>query len=258
MGKDIFVMVCAILLAIQPEPMRNKPLVCAHRGYSSIAPENTLVSIEKAIESGADYVEFDVRLTKDSRVVLLHDSTLDKTTNATGSLSDVTYSELKSISAGYAKRFGNTHSKESIPTLSQALQLCKYRISVEIEIKERNMASKVFEIVQQEAMIDGVVIISFNYNELLEMRKLSSSIRLKYLVGEDWTEEALLKATALGSDVLGIDGIPNFSQQQWAKKHQIDLFPYTLNSSWQLKTAQRLGLSGVTTDVPEKAMQLFR
>ncbi|MCT8340224.1 hypothetical protein MG296_09185 [Flavobacteriaceae bacterium TK19130] len=258
MGKDIFVMVCAILLAVQPQPMRNKPLVCAHRGYSNNAPENTLASIQKAIECGADFVEFDVRLTKDGKVVLLHDSTLDKTTNATGKLSDYSYSQLKNISAGYAKRFGDTFSKESIPTLSQALQLCKDRIYVEIEIKDSNMASKVFEIVQQEAMIDEVMIISFNYNELLEMRKLSSSIRLKYLVGEDWTEEALLKAKALGSDVVGIDGIPNFSQQQWAKKHQIDLFPYTLNSNWQLKTAQRLGLSGVTTDVPEKALQLFR
>ncbi|WP_203295795.1 glycerophosphodiester phosphodiesterase [Luteirhabdus pelagi] len=258
MGKDIFAMVCAILLAIQPQPMHNKPLVCAHRGYSSIAPENTLVSIEKAIQSGADYVEFDVRYTKDGKVVLLHDSTLDRTTNVIGKLSEYAYSELKDVSAGYANQFGDTYSKVSIPTLSQALQLCKDRIYVEIEIKESNMASSVFEIVQQEAMIDGVVIISFNYNELLEMRKLSSSIRLKYLVGEDWSEEALLKAKALGSDILGIDGIPNFSQQQWAKKHQIGLFPYTLNSSWQLKTAQRLGLSGVTTDVPEKAMQLFR
>lgn len=108
----------------------------AHRGGSAECPENTLAGIRRAIESGATAVEVDVRTTKDGHLVLLHDATLDRTTNGTGPVSDMTFDALRALDAGswFDARF---HS-ERVPTLGEVLALCRGKIDVLLDLKERS------------------------------------------------------------------------------------------------------------------------
>ena len=103
------------------------PRIVAHRGNSSVAPENTLAAIQSAIDVGADMVEIDVYPTKDGEIVLLHDGTLDRTTNGTGSVSNYTLAELKELDAGSWKSL--RYRGEKIP-LREALELAKDKIRV--------------------------------------------------------------------------------------------------------------------------------
>ena len=112
---------------------KGKIAVIAHRGASAYAPENTLASYAKAIELGADWFELDTQLTKDGQVICLHNSDLDKTTNAKGPVNNYTLEELKRLDAG--SWFGKTFAGEPLPTFGEALDLAKGRIGVYAEFK---------------------------------------------------------------------------------------------------------------------------
>lgn len=107
--------------------------VIAHRGASAYAPENTLASFRKAIELQADWFELDVRLTRDNQIIVMHNADVDKTTNGTGRIADLTLAELKQLDAG--SWFDPKFAGEPLATLAEALDLAKDRIGVYIEVK---------------------------------------------------------------------------------------------------------------------------
>ncbi|MFS8071823.1 MAG: glycerophosphodiester phosphodiesterase, partial [Byssovorax sp.] len=111
------------------------PLVIAHRGDSARRPENTLASFASALEIGAEIVEFDVHLTRDGHVVVLHDALVDRTTDGTGAVRDMTLAEVRQLSAGYPSRFGDQYRGERIPTLAEVLGHIRDRAIGMIEIK---------------------------------------------------------------------------------------------------------------------------
>ena len=117
------------------------PLVIAHRGDSARRPENTLASFASALEIGAEVVEFDVQLTKDGEVVVIHDPTVDRTTDGTGRVVELTLAELRRLSAGYPARFGDQYRGEKIPTLSEVLGLIRDRAIGMIEIKHDSVTA---------------------------------------------------------------------------------------------------------------------
>ena len=108
--------------------------IAAHRGVSSLAPENTLSAFQKAAAMGCEWIEFDVQLTQDGSPVVIHDKTVERCTNGVGIVSEMTLKELKLLDAGswFSKEFCN----ETIPTLEEVLSLAKkYNMSVNIELK---------------------------------------------------------------------------------------------------------------------------
>ena len=107
---------------------QDQPLVIAHRGFSGVAPENTLAAFRKAIDVGADMFELDVLLSQDEHVVVIHDDTLERTTNGTGKVIDHTLAELQALDAG--SWFSPEFAGEPIPTLEDALRLAKGEILV--------------------------------------------------------------------------------------------------------------------------------
>jgi|GEM_PF-218408 len=127
----------------QPAPKATGPAsaarqvsqIVAHRGASSERPENTLVAFERAIEVGATATELDVQTSQDGKLFLLHDGTLDRTTNGKGKASDLTLAQLKQFDAG--SWFDSKYRNERIPTLSEALKLCRGRIDVLLDLKEQ-------------------------------------------------------------------------------------------------------------------------
>jgi glycerophosphoryl diester phosphodiesterase len=123
--------------------------VIGHRGAAAYAPENTMASFKKAKELGADWFELDVRLSKDGEVVVIHDDTVDRTTNGHGKVRDLTLYELKQLDAGAWK--GPEFAGERIPTLGQCLDYAKFHIGVYVEIKDCDDDSELLKQVLQRA-----------------------------------------------------------------------------------------------------------
>ena len=163
-------------------------VVQAHRGFSARYPENTLLAVEKALEVGADRVEVDLALSSDGYAILMHDETLERTTDGTGPIGDYTLEELKTLDAGVWK--GAEFAGQTIPTLSEALELAKGKGELNLEIKARG--SDVRELiktavreVQKHAASDRVVFSSFNLAVLETVRAADPELRLLLL---DWDE----------------------------------------------------------------------
>jgi len=156
---------------IRPE----RPLVIAHRGYSLIAPENTLPAYQKAIEVGADMVEMDINLTKDGNLVMIHDPFLERTTNGTGLVEQYSLEELKRLDAGY--HFQPRTDPVPIPTLEETLNLIKDAgVFVCLEIKGGNseraclIAEKVVKLVEKYQLFGKANVCSY-FPEAVKLAK---------------------------------------------------------------------------------------
>src|SRR5215510_3004445 len=132
-----------------------------HRGAAGHAPENTLASIEKAISFHLDLIELDVQRTRDGHLIILHDERVDRTTNGTGLVSDITLLELRKLNAGAGQR---------VPTLGEVLQAANGRIGLILELKVEGLAKQVYETVRRSAFASPVIYASFIHNELGSVR----------------------------------------------------------------------------------------
>lgn len=141
LGKFRLHATCLIVILLPQAAMADKPplmgvrQIVAHRGSSSDRPECTLASIRRAIEAGATAVEVDVRRTKDGQLVILHDATLDRTTNGNGPLSEKTLAEVRELDAG--SWFDSKYAGERVPTLSEVMKTCRADIDVLLDLKEQ-------------------------------------------------------------------------------------------------------------------------
>jgi hypothetical protein len=113
--------------------------VIAHRGDSAHLPENTLAALAGALELGVSAVEIDVQLTRDGRIVVIHDSTLDRTTSGRGDVRQMTLAQVRAVSAGYPSRFGDAYQGEHVPTLAEVVTLLRDRARILIEIKKESV-----------------------------------------------------------------------------------------------------------------------
>ena len=155
--------------------MEGKVLVLGHRGYSAKYPENTLLAFKKAIEAGADGIELDVWLTKDGEVVVIHDETVDRTSNGSGRVKEMTLEELKELD------FGNG---ERIPTLEEVFEAVPEDSVVNVEIKDVDAVEKTAEIIGRNNP-ERVIVSSFLIDALREYRKLDSETRLGILIDRE-------------------------------------------------------------------------
>jgi glycerophosphoryl diester phosphodiesterase len=140
----------------------KKVLSMAHRGFSAAAPENTMSAYRMAMEYGPDFIECDVRLSKEGEVIIMHDAALARTTNSDAVLADLTVPEIKKIDAG--SWFGPRFAGEQIPLLTELLNLAKDKVPLLIELKEEGeIEKKVADMVRSRNMTDQVYMISFHY-----------------------------------------------------------------------------------------------
>ncbi len=138
------------LMGTPSESLKNSAfLVIAHRGASGYAPENTLASIRKGLDMGADMVEIDIHLSKDGEVVVIHDATLERTTDGTGKVQSKTLEELKKLNAG--SWFGKEFSQEKIPTLKEVIDLMDGKALLLIELKNDSKNGMYEDLVEKDA-----------------------------------------------------------------------------------------------------------
>ncbi len=216
-----------------------------HRGARGHAPENTLAAIEKAIALGAHLVEFDVQRTRDGQVVLLHDATLDRTTNGHGLISQHSWQDVKKLSIA---------GGQSIPLLADALRTASGRVGVMIELKAEGTARDVCRIVQEAAFSGPVVYASFLHDELLDVRRVEPQAHTLALI-----EAVPVNRTAFAVDAQATHvGIafetltPSFLSALHARSLQV--FVYTVNEPADIRLAKGMGVDGIISDYPDRLL----
>ena len=163
--------------------------VMAHRGYSGMYPENTMLAFEKAVEAGADGIELDVHKTKDGVLVVHHDERVDRTTDGTGRICDLTFEELRRFNA--AARWEGKFGVLPIPSFEEyCAWAANQTLFTNIEIKTDNtfypnIEQEVWDMICRFGLQDRVMFSSFNHVTLLKLRKIAPSVDVGALVLED-------------------------------------------------------------------------
>jgi glycerophosphoryl diester phosphodiesterase len=234
-------------------------LIIAHRGDSAHRPENTLASFASALEVGASLVEFDVQLTRDGEVVVLHDPTVDRTTDGTGQLSDLTLKELRGLSAGYRARFSDRYAEERVPTLSEALDFLRGQAKVMIEIKAESVTDQATEGVEAKTiaevrrlgMSEDVALISFDHRSLLRCRDLAPEIARGHLFSSASLEEAL--QACHDAQCLVMMPEKHLLNEQLASRARAEgllVATWVVDDPAELSRLVRLGLYGIGSNRP--------
>jgi glycerophosphoryl diester phosphodiesterase len=166
----------------------------AHRGAAGLAPENTLAAFRTAIELGVDAAELDLQATKDGVVVVIHDDTVDRTTDGRGRIGDLTLAEIKRLDAGV--KFGAAFQGERVPTLRELIDLVKaggnqrFRLNLEIKFVEgregqpADLEERVLAVLGETGFLDRVITQSFHHAAAAKMKRLAPSIPAGLLVGQ--------------------------------------------------------------------------
>ena len=205
----------------------------AHRGYSSVAPENTLAAIQLAIaEPCVSWIEVDVRMSKDGVPVLIHDYSVNRTTNGRGAVRQLTLEQLRKLDAGSWK--SPQYKGEQIPTLDELLDAAKGKVKLNLEIKTQNGMSpglerKMIEAIRQRGMEKDVVLTSFAPDALRVIRPIDSEISTGLII-ENRTKDLFGKLEDLGCNFLSIKHrLVNQEIVAEATKRSIQLMVWTVD-----------------------------
>lgn len=242
---------------------KNSPIVVAHRGASKDAPENTLAAFNKAIEMGADAVELDVQLSADGEAVIFHDFAVDRTTDGSGNVEDMTLAELRKLDAG--SWFDPQFKGERIPTLKEAIELIDGRAKVFVELKTEakgdfGLEKRVIEVVKETGSEHSTIMISFNPISLIHARRRFSGVPIGLLYAND-TPDFLRErkfAPLIHPQAL-LPGIEMATGDHVAKMldrgHRVIV--WTVNEPEQMERMISMGADGIITDTPDVALKLL-
>ncbi|GMK45064.1 glycerophosphoryl diester phosphodiesterase [Paenibacillus glycanilyticus] len=233
----------------------------AHRGASGNYPENTMIAFEKAIELGATGIETDVQMTKDGKLVLIHDEMLRRTTGVNTLVADMPSDELLQLDAG--SWFSPSFKDARIPTLGQLLDLAN-RTGTIINIELKNgivpypgLEQKVIETVRACGMENQVILSSFNHYSLIECKRLAPEIRtgILYMEGlyRPWKYALSIGASALHASHFAV--LPDWVAE--AAQHGVIYNVFTVNEPAEMKRLIQAGVAGIITDYPERLTNLL-
>lgn len=229
--------------------------VYAHRGYRGKYPENTMLAFQKAIETGCDGIELDVQLSKDGEVVIIHDETIDRTTDGKGFVRDYTLEELKKFNAGKIKK--GEYGFTPIPTFEEYCEWVKdFDITTNIEIKSgvfyyENLEEKTLEIVRKYGLEEKVFFSSFNHMSVHLLKKLAPDIKCGALVEYEDLGNAGYYCDKHGFDCFHPDQKTFLKEDmENCKKHGIEVNVWTVNGMGVLEKLYEWGCDGVFSDYP--------
>lgn len=240
-------------------------IVIGHRGASAYHPENTMSAFLAAYEMGAEMIELDITLSKDGIPVVIHDATLDRTTNGKGNVSDYTLEELKTLDAG--TWFDEAHGGEPIPTLEEVLQFAKGKIAVNIEIKHESVTDdvrggieeKALDLVKKYEMKPYIIFSSFDYRALKHLRTLDVDISTALLYEKKQSSKSSPSELVRDYEVEAFNCSYREFSKRWSKEvseHKIPVFIYTIDKKQQMKTMIRRGATGIFSNRPDVLKQV--
>lgn len=238
-----------------------KPLIIGHRGAAGHAPENTMASFWLAHEFGAHAVELDTTLSKDGELVVIHDDTLDRTTDGKGAVSEMTVKELKQYDAGrwYHPRFEG----ERIPTLEEVLLQLPEHFIVDIEIKgssDGKLEERLAQLLVQCNRVETVFVCSFRHKSLHYLKRLLPEVK----VGLGYTADVVDHIVFANNFTLPLyslhphHALIGLHEIRAAVEQNIEVYPYTVNDPETMKALIAAGASGIITDYPDRMHELLK
>jgi len=239
------------------------PLIIAHRGASVKAPENTLAAFELAFEMGADGIELDVMLSKDEQLVVIHDDTVDRTTNGSGRVSDFPLNILQGLDAGSV--FSTAFRGERLPSLVEVFEHFGGKMLINVELKNYatpfdGLTDKVVNLIQKYKLLNSVLLSSFNPLNLRRTKRRLPEVRLGLLALSG-------KAGALSRGAFGrifpYDALhPYYSDVNETLVNKIhslgrQVNVWTVDEPEELLRLYQLGVDGIITNDPQAARKVI-
>lgn len=239
----------------------GRPTIIAHRGSSAYAPENTLASFKLAIEQGADGIELDARLTADNQVVVMHDQTVDRTTNGTGRVDRMTLAELQTLDAGSS--FGTSFKGEKVPSLAEIFAAIGNRTYLMVELKNissprDDLPNRVAGLIREYTLERSILLASFNPIALRRAATLLPEVPLGLLAFRG-TKGALFRSWIgrfIPHQVLHPawkDVDPSLIARNHHRGYRV--IPYVINDPKTMHSLFASGVDGIITDNPPLAIK---
>jgi glycerophosphoryl diester phosphodiesterase len=223
-------------------------IIMGHRGAASLEPENTLLSISRAIEIGVDAVEIDVHLSKDNEVVVIHDATVDRTTNGSGFVRSHSVEQLKELDAGKGER---------IPTLQEVIDCMGKRAKLVIELKEEGTEEQVLELIHKNNIVDDVYVISFWHKLVKRIKDAEQSIKTGVLLVGCPVDACV--ATQASADALVMRY--TFVDKPFveiAQEAGLKVFIWNIDDPNLVKPYADMGVDGIGSNDPRVLVEYFR
>lgn len=231
-------------------------LIIGHRGASGVAPENTLAAMDLAIRYGCQGIETDLQLTKDGEIVVFHDWSVDRTTNGSGEIKDLTLDELLTLDAGswFAEEFRN----EKIITLETLINFIPKSLLLNLEIKSksldnRGIEEKIVKFLEKNNRIENTIISSFNHKCLQRVQNLNSEIKLGILY-EGYIIDPINSLKPSKLDIYSIHPCYYYIDRDLiedAHKSNLKVYSWTVNDIKSAMQLRDLGIDGVITNFPQ-------
>lgn len=225
-------------------------LVIGHRGAMGYETENTIASIEKAIELGVSMIEIDVLRIKSGELMVFHDKRVDRLTNGAGEIEDYYMSDVLAL---------NLVGGHKIPTLQQVLKAVDGRVKINIELKGKRTASKVDQIIRVYERREGYplsnyMISSFDWEELDAFRALNQEVDVAVLTDAD-PLQAIPKAQELNAVAVNPD-YKNINAEIVKQIHDagFKVYTYTVNEEADIVSVKEMGVDGIFCDYPDRAL----
>ncbi|WP_328935204.1 MULTISPECIES: glycerophosphodiester phosphodiesterase family protein [unclassified Streptomyces] len=215
-------------------------LTIGHRGVMGLEPENTLRSFVAAEQAGLDVIELDLHLSQDGALVVMHDADVDRTTDGTGPIAERTLDELRTLDAGRGER---------VPVFEEVLDAVGSPLQA--EIKDLAAARALAEVMHRRSLVERVEVSSFHDEAIAEIARLVPGVRTA-LIASRFGPEVVERATEAGAETVCLN-IRRLTLEvvEAARKADLKIIGWVVNTQDQLRLVRALGLDGATTDYPE-------
>ena len=236
-------------------------LIFGHRGASAYAPMNTVPAFELAAEQGADGVELDVHLSKDKQLIVLHDFTVDHTTDGEGYARDMTLTQLKALDASSHK--GLQYKGVQIPTLDEVFQAIGQKLYVNVEIKSETaetdgVEQAVADCLVRNQMQERVIVSSFNPLALKRFREIMPDVPIGYLYMLDFQPGAEVMEALPHEARHPHHPMIDHAYMEWAKSNHYRVNTWTVNDPARAIELKQLGVDTIITDTPDVILEALR
>lgn len=234
--------------------------IVAHRGASAYAPENTRIAIQTAVEKEADCAELDVRMTRDGRLVLMHDDSLERSTGRQGLVWDFRFEELKNLEAG--AWFSPEFEGEPIPTLEEIIDLARGSIKLNIEIKTSRwqlqspelIARKVADLLHRKNFTGQAIVTSFDRTVVDEIEYYAPKIRTGLIFEKEYPE------TVFDGPWDALSVFHETVDEEFVRKTKLGgkkLYVWTVNEEEPIRKMLALGVDGIISDKPDLVRRIL-
>lgn len=238
----------AFFLCLPLPQNQKKMLKIGHRGAKGYEPENTLVSFQKALDMHVDGIELDVHLSADAEIIVIHDETIDRTTNGKGFVNGLSLQELKAFLI---------EGKHEIPTLEEVFDLVNQKCFINIELKIHDVTDKVVALIEKYVnkkgwKYDHFLVSSFDWNALQRMASLNDKIGIGVLTETDLDLALAFAKTIQAKSIHPYFHLLTIENTAHIQEKGFQVFPWTINELEDIQKIKTYNVNGIITDFPDK------